>query len=171
MIIIITPHLVGEDTQWNMSDQMKDAFNEGQTEYHSMNKVNANVIEPEVEKEIIRIKEKRAEDKAKKEQKAAEKEAKRAAKEIAKQRKKAEENGYAREKSALRDRISSILRNDAANNAASSKPAPEQNVTVVLPSKEEIVVEQPVLAEEPVIMEQPAANSGEEAALGDYLNR
>ena len=171
MIIIITPHLVGEDTQWNMSDQMKDAFNEGQTEYHSMNKVNANVIEPEVEKEIIRIKEKRAEDKAKKEQKAAEKEAKRAAKEIAKQRKKAEENGYAREKSALRDRINSILRNDAANNAASSKPAPEQNVTVVLPSKEEIVVEQPVLAEEPVIMEQPAANSGEEAALGDYLNR
>ena len=171
MIIIITPHLVGEDTQWNMSDQMKEAFNEGQTEYHSMNKVNANVIEPEVEKEIIRIKEKRAEDKAKKEQKAAEKEAKRAAKEIAKQRKKAEENGYAREKSALRDRINSILRNDATNNAASSKPAPEQNVTVVLPSKEEIVVEQPVLAEEPVIMEQPAANSGEEAALGDYLNR
>ena len=171
MIIIITPHLVGEDTQWNMSDQMKEAFNEGQTEYHSMNKVNANVIEPEVEKEIIRIKEKRAEDKAKKEQKKAEKEAKRAAKEIAKQRKKAEENGYAREKSALRDRINSILRNDAANNATSSKPAPEQNVTVVLPSKEEIVVEQPVLAEEPVIMEQPAANSGEEAALGDYLNR
>ena len=171
MIIIITPHLVGEDTQWNMSDQMKEAFNEGQTEYHSMNKVNANVIEPEVEKEIARIKEKRAEDKVKKEQKEAEKEAKRAAKEIAKQRKKAEENGYAREKSALRDRINSILRNDATNNATSSKPAPEQNVTVVLPSKEEIVVEQPVLAEEPVIMEQPAANSGEEAALGDYLNR
>ena len=44
-------------------------------------------------------------------------------------------------------------------------------MTVVLPSKEEIVVEQPVTAEEPVIMEQPAANSGEEAALGDYLNR
>ena len=171
MIIIITPHLVGEDTQWNMSDQMKEAFNEGQTEYHSMNKVNANVIEPEVEKEIARIKEKRAEDKVKKEHKEAEKEAKRAAKEIAKQRKKAEENGYAREKSALRDRINSILRNDATNNATSSKPAPEQNVTVVLPSKEEIVVEQPVLAEESVIMEQPAANSGEEAALGDYLNR
>ena len=188
LIIIITPRLVGEDTKWNMSDHMKEAFNEGQTEYHSMNKVDANVIEPEVEKEIIRIKEKRviepevekeiirikekrAEDKAKKEQKKAEKEAKRAAKEIAKQRKKAEENGFAREKSALRDRINSILRNDAANNAASSKPAPEQNVTVVLPSKEEIVVEQPVLAEEPVIMEQPAANSGEEAALGDYLNR
>jgi len=171
MIIIITPHLVGEDTQWNMSDHMKEAFNEGQTEYHSMNKVDANVIEPEVEKEIIRIKEKRAEDKAKKEQKKAEKEAKRAAKEIAKQRKKAEENGYAREKSALRDRINSILRNDAANNATSSKPAPEQNVTVVLPSKEEIAVEQPALADEPVIMEQPAANRGEEAALGDYLNR
>lgn len=174
MIIIITPHLVGEDTNWNMSDQMKEAFNEGQAEYHSMNKVNANVIEPEVEKEIARIKEKRAADKAKKEQKEAEKEAKRAAKEIAKQRKKAEENGYAKEKSALRDRINAILREDAANNNSSSyRPAPEQNVTVVLPSKEEIVVEKPVVAEEPVIMEQPApvANSGEEAALGDYLNR
>lgn len=173
MIIIITPHLVGEDTKWNMSDQMKEAFNEGQTEYHSMNKVNANVIEPEVEKEITRIKEKRASDKAKKEQKEAEKEAKRAAKEIAKQRKKAEENGYAKEKSALRDRINAILREDASNNNSSNRPTPEQNVTVVLPSKEEIVVEQPVLAEEPVIVEQPApaANSGEEAALGDYLNR
>ena len=72
----------------------------------------------------------------------------------------------------MRDRINAILRDDAANSASSSyRPAPEQNVTVVLPSKEEIVVEQPVLAEEPVIMEQPAANSGEEAALGDYLNR
>ena len=173
MIIIITPHLVGEDTNWNMSDQMKEAFNEGQAEYHSMNKVNANVIEPEVEKEITRIKEKRASDKAKKEQKEAEKEAKRAAKEIAKQRKKAEENGYAKEKSALRDRINAILREDAANNISSNRPTPEHNVTVVLPSKEEVVVEQPVLAEEPVIVEQPApvANSGEEAALGDYLNR
>ena len=134
--------------------------------------MNVNATEPEVEKAIARNKEKRAADKAKKEQKEAEKEAKRAAKEIEKQRKKAEENGYAKEKSALRDRINSILRNDAANNNSSSyRPAPEQNVTVVLPSKEEIVVEQPVLAEEPVIMEQPAANSGEEAALGDYLNR
>ncbi len=172
LIIIITPHLIAEDTQWPMSDQMKEAFNDGQTEYGSMNKVNVNTTEPEVEKAIAQNIEKRAADKAKKEQKKAEKEAKRAAKEIAKQRKKAEENGYAKEKSALRDRINSILRDDAANNTSSSyRRAPEQNVTVVLPSKEEIVVEQPVTAEEPVIMEQPAANSGEEAALGDYLNR
>ena len=172
LIIIITPHLIGEDTQWPMSDGMKEAFNEGQTEYGSLNRVKVNEIEPEVEKAIARNIEKRAADKAKKEQKEAEKEAKRAAKEIAKQRKKAEENGYAKEKSALRDRINSILREGAANNNSSSyRPAPEQNVTVVLPSKEEVVVEQPVLAEEPVIMEQPAANSGEEAALGDYLNR
>ncbi len=172
LIIIITPHLIGEDTQWPMSDGMKEAFNEGQTEYGSLNRVNVNETEPEVEKAIAKNIEKRAADKAKKEQKEAEKEAKRAAKEIAKQRKNAEENGYAKEKSALRDRINSILREDAANNNSSSyRPAPEQNVTVVLPSKEEIVVEQPVLAEEPVIMEQPAANSGEEAALGDYLNR
>ena len=172
LIIIITPHLIAEDTQWPMSDQMKEAFNEGQTEYGSLNRVKVNEIEPEVEKAIARNIEKRAADKAKKEQKEAEKEAKRAAKEIEKQRKKAEENGYAKEKSALRDRINSILRNDATNNTSSSyRRSPEQNVTVVLPSKEEIVVEQPVLAEEPVIMEQPAANSGEEAALGDYLNR
>ena len=172
LIIIITPHLIGEDTQWPMSDGMKEAFNEGQTEYGSLNRVNVNETEPEVEKAIARNIEKRAADKAKKEQKEAEKEAKRAAKEIEKQRKKAEENGYAKEKSALRDRINSILRNDATNNTSSSyQRSPEQNVTVVLPSKEEIVVEQPVLAEEPVIMEQPAANSGEEAALGDYLNR
>lgn len=172
LIILITPYIVGEDTQARMSDQMKEAFNEGQTEYGSLNKVNVNATEPEVEKAIARNIEKRAADKAKKEQKEAEKEAKRAAKEIAKQRKKADENGYAKEKSALRDRINSILRDDASNNTSSSyRPAPEQNVTVVLPSKEEIVVEQPVLAEEPVIMEQPAASSGEEAALGDYLNR
>ena len=172
LIILITPHIVGEDTQARMSDQMKEAFNEGQTEVGSLNKVNVNATEPEVEKAIARNLEKRAADKAKKEQKEAEKEAKRAAKEIAKQRKKAGENGYAKEKSALRDRINSILREDATSNASSSyRPAPEQNVTVVLPSKEEIVVEQPVTAEEPVIMEQPAANNGEEAALGDYLNR
>ncbi len=172
IIIIITPHLVAEDTHWPMSDKMKEAFNEAQTEIGSMNRVEVNKIEPEVEKEIIRLKEKRAADKAKKAQKEAEKEAKRAAKEIAKQRERAGENGYAKEKSALRDRINAILREDAANSASSShRPAPEQNVTVVLPSKEEIVVEQPVLTEEPVIMEQPAANSGEEAALGDYLNR
>ena len=172
LIIIITPHLIGEDTQWPMSDGMKEAYNEGQTEYGSLNRVNVNTIEPEVEKAIARNIEKRAADKAKKEQKEAEKEAKRAAKEIAKQRERAGENGYAKEKAALRDRINAILREDAANSASSShRPAPEHNVTVVLPSKEEIVVEQPVLAEEPVIMEQPAANSGEEAALGDYLNR
>lgn len=172
LIIIITPHLIAEDTQWPMSDGMKEAFNEGQTEYGSLNRVKVNEIEPEVEKAIARNIEKRAADKAKKEQKEAEKEAKRAAKEIAKQRERAGENGYAKEKSALRDRINAILRDDAANSASSSyRPAPEQNVTVVLPSKEEIVVEQPVLTEEPVIMEQPAANSGEEAALGDYLNR
>ena len=172
LIIIITPHLIGEDTQWPMSDQMKEAFNEGQTEYGSLNRVNVNTIEPEVEKAIARNIEQRAADKAKKAQKEAEKEAKRAAKEIAKQREKAGENGYAKEKSALRDRINAILREDAANSASSShRPAPEQNVTVVLPSNEEIVVERPVLTEEPVVMEQPAANGGEEAALGDYLNR
>ena len=171
IIIIITPHLVAEDTHWPMSDKMKEAFNEAQTEIGSMNRVEVNKIEPEVEKEIIRLKEKRAADKAKKAQKEAEKEAKRAAKEIAKQREKAGENGYAKEKSALRDRINSILRDDAANNNSSYRKAPEQNVTVVLPSNEEVVVEQPVLTEDPVIMEQPAANGGEEAALGDYLNR
>ena len=171
LIILITPHIVGEDTPARMSDRLKEAFNEGQTEYGSLNKVNVNATEPEVEKAIARNIEKRAADKALKEQKEAEKEAKRAAKEIAKQRKKAGENGYAKEKSALRDRINSILREDAANNTSSYRRAPEQNVTVVLPSKEEVVVEQPVAAEEPVIMEQPAANSGEEAALGDYLNR
>jgi pilus assembly protein CpaC len=171
IIIIITPHLVAEDTHWPMSDKMKEAFNEAQTEVGSMNRVEVNKIEPEVEKEIIRLKEKRAADKAKKAQKEAEKEAKRAAKEIAKQREKAGENGYAKEKSALRDRINSILRDDAANNNSSYRKAPEQNVTVVLPSNEEVVVEQPVLTEDPVIMEQPAANGSEEAALGDYLNR
>ena len=171
LIIIITPHLIGEDTQWPMSDGMKEAYNEGQTEYGSLNRVNVNTIEPEVEKAIARNIEQRAADKAKKAQKEAEKEAKRAAKEIAKQREKAGENGYTKEKSALRDRINSILRDDTANNNSSYRRAPEQNVTVVLPSKEEIVVEQPVLTEEPVIVEQPAANGGEEAALGDYLNR
>ena len=172
LVILITPHIVGEDTPTRMSDQMKETFNEGQTEVGSLNKVNVNATEPEVEKAIARNIEKRAADKALKEQKEAEKEAKRAAKEIAKQRKKAGENGYAKEKSALRDRINAILREDAANNtSASNRRGTEQNVTVVLPSKEEIVVEQPVLAEEPVIMEQPAANGGEEAALGDYLNR
>ena len=167
LIIIITPHLIGEDTQWPMSDQMKEAFNDGQTEYGSMNRVNVNETEPEVEKAIARNKEKRAADKAKKEQKEAEKEAKRAAKEIARQREKAGENGYASEKTALRNRIKSILREDAANNPSPSyKSQPEQNVTVVLPQDE-----MPVFEEETAVTEQPVANSSEEAALGNYLNR
>ena len=167
LIIIITPHLIGEDTQWPMSDQMKEAFNDGQTEYGSMNRVNVNETEPEVEKAIARNKEKRAADKAKKEQKEAEKEAKRAAKEIARQREKASENGYASEKTALRNRIKSILREDAANNPSPSyKSQPEQNVTVVLPQDE-----MPVFEEETAVTEQPVANSSEEAALGNYLNR
>ena len=167
LIIIITPHLIGEDTQWPMSDQMKEAFNEGQTEYGSMNRVNVNETEPEVEKAIARNKEKRAADKAKKEQKEAEKEAKRAAKEIARQREKAGENGYASEKTALRNRIKSILREDAANNPSPSyKSQPEQNVTVVLPQDE-----MPVFEEETAATEQPVANSSEESALGNYLNR
>ena len=167
LIIIITPHLIGEDTQWPMSDQMKEAFNDGQTEYGSMNRVNVNETEPEVEKAIARNKEKRAADKAKKEQKEAEKEAKRAAKEIARQREKAGENGYASEKTALRNRIKSILREDAANNPSPSyKSQPEQNVTVVLPQDE-----MPVFEEETAAKQQPVANSSEEAALGNYLNR
>lgn len=167
LIIIITPHLIGEDTQWPMSDQMKEAFNEGQTEYGSLNRVNVNVTEPEVEKAIARNIEKRAADKAKKEQKEAEKEAKRAAKEIAKQREKAGENGYASEKTALRNRIKSILREDAANNpSAPYKSQPEQNVTVVLPQDE-----MPVFEEDTAATEQPVATGGEEAALGNYLNR
>lgn len=170
LIIIITPHLVGEDTQWPMSDKMKEAFNEGQTEYNSMNKVDVNAIEPEVEKEIIRIKEKRAADKAKKEQKEAEKEAKRAAKEIAKQREAAGKDGYNSDKAALRQRINSIMRDDNKTNVPSSyqpaQPVPEQNVTVVLPRDE-----MPVFEEETVVTEQPAANSSDEAALGNYLNR
>ena len=167
LIIIITPHLIGEDTQWPMSDQMKEAFNEGQTEYGSMNRVNVNETEPEVEKAIARNKEKRAADKAKKEQKEAEKEAKRAAKEIARQREKAGENGYASEKTALRNRIKSILRENAANNPSPSYKSPaEQNVTVVLPQDE-----MPVFEEETAATEQPAANGSDEAALGSYLNR
>lgn len=167
LIIIITPHLIGEDTQWPMSDQMKEAFNEGQTEYGSMNRVNVNVTEPEVEKAIAKNIEKRAADKAKKEQKEAEKEAKRAAKEIAKQREKTGDNSYANEKTALRNRIKSILREDAANNPSPSYKSPaEQNVTVVLPQDE-----MPVFEEETAVTEQPAATGSDEAALGSYLNR
>lgn len=165
LMILITPHLVGEETRGFMSDQMKEAFNEGQAEFHSMNRVNVNAIEPEVEKEIVRIKEKRATDKAKKEQKEAEKEAKRAAKEIAKQRK-AAGNTNDNEKRALRERINAIMREDNANNASTSyRPGPEQNVTVVLPQEEVVVTEEM----KPAV--QQAVNSSEEAALGNYLNR
>ena len=167
LIIIITPHLIGEDTQWPMSDQLKEAFNEGQIEYGSLNRVKVNETEPEVDKAIARNIEKRAADKAKKEQKEAEKEAKRAAKEIAKQREKAGENGYTSEKTALRNRIKSILREDAANNPSPSYKAPaEQNVTVVLPQDE-----MPVFEEETAVKEEPAASGSDEAALGNYLNR
>ena len=167
LIIIITPHLIGEDTQWPMSDQMKEAFNEGQIEYGSLNRVKVNETEPEVDKAIARNIEKRAADKAKKEQKAAEKEAKRAAKEIARQREKAGEDGYASEKNALRNRIKSILREDAANNPSPSYKSPaEQNVTVVLPQDE-----MPVFEEETAVKEEPAASGSDEAALGNYLNR
>ena len=176
IIIIITPHLVGEDTNWPMSDRMKEAFNESQAELGSMNRVNVNIVEPEVEKEIIRIKEKRAADKAKKEQKEAEKEAKRAAKEIAKQREAAGKEGYNSERTALRERINSIMREDKANNAPATyqptQPAPEQNVTVVLPRDEmPVFEEEAVVTEQPVVTEQHVANSGEEAALGNYLDR
>ena len=167
LIIIITPHLIGEDTQWPMSDQMKEAFNEGQTEYGSLNRVKVNEIEPEVEKAIARNKEKRAADKAKKEQKEAEKEAKRETKEIARKSEKAGENGYPSEKSALRNRIKSILREDTANNPSPSyQTTSKQNVTVVLPQDE-----MPVFEEETVVTEQPVANNSDEAALGNYLNR
>lgn len=168
LMILITPHLVGEDTQARMSDTMKEAFNEGQTEYGSLNKVNVNETEPEVEKAIARNIEQRAADKAKKEQKEAEKEAKRAAKEIARQRKKANNDGYNSERSALRDRINSILREDNNKSAGKSgyQAAPEQHVTVVMPEEQ-----MPVFEEETAATAQPAASSSEEAALGNYLNR
>ena len=67
----------------------------------------------------------------------------------------------------MRNRIKSILREDAANNPSPSyKSQPEQNVTVVLPQDE-----MPVFEEETAVTEQPVANSSEEAALGNYLNR
>ena len=168
LIIIITPHLIGEDTQWPMSDQMKEAFNEGQVEYGSLNRVNVNETEPQVEKQIAQNKEKRAADLAEKERKAAEKEAKRAAKEIAKQREKAGKDSYERDRSALRDRINSILREDNANNNSGSSytSSPEQHVTVVVPQDE-----MPVFEEDTATTAQPAASSSEEAALGNYLNR
>ena len=171
LIILITPRLVGEDTLAPMSDRMKDAFNEGQVEYGSLNRVNVNTTEPKVDKEIARNIEKRAADKALKEQKEAEKEAKRAAKEIEKQRKKAglERDGYNSERSALRDRINSILRDDANKTAgdAGYQNTQGQHVTVVMPQEEMM----PVFEEEKAAANSPAANSSEEAALGNYLNR
>lgn len=171
LIILITPRLVGEDTLAPMSDRMKDAFNEGQVEYGSLNRVNVNTTEPKVDKEIARNIEKRAADKALKEQKEAEKEAKRAAKEIEKQRKKAglDRDGYNSERSALRDRINSILRDDANKTAgdAGYQNTQGQHVTVVMPQEEMM----PVFEEEAAAASQPAANSSEEAALGNYLNR
>lgn len=171
LIILITPRLVGEDTLAPMSDRMKDAFNEGQVEYGSLNRVNVNTTEPKVDKEIARNIEKRAADKALKEQKEAEKEAKRAAKEIEKQRKKAglERDGYNSERSALRDRINSILRDDANKTAgdAGYQNTQGQHVTVVMPQEEMM----PVFEEETAATNQPAVSNGEEAALGNYLNR
>lgn len=171
LIILITPRLVGEDTLAPMSDRMKDAFNEGQVEYGSLNRVNVNTTEPEVDKEIARNIEKRAADKALKEQKEAEKEAKRAAKEIEKQRKKAglDRDGYNSERSALRDRINSILRDDANKTAgdAGYQNTQGQHVTVVMPQEEMM----PVFEEETAATNQPAVSNGEEAALGNYLNR
>ena len=166
LIILITPRLVGEDTQTPMSDKMKEAFNEGQVEYGSLNRVNVNETEPQVEKQIAQNKEKRAADLAEKERKAAEKEAKRAAKEIAKQREKAGNDSYNRERSALRERINSILRDGNANNSSSYTPQTDQHVTVVMPQDE-----MPVFEEETAAAAQPVASSSEEAALGNYLNR
>ena len=168
LMILITPRLVGEDTRAPMSDMMKEAFNEGQVDYGSLNRVNVNETEPQVEKQIAQNKEKRAADLAEKERKAAEKEAKRAAKEIAKQREKAGKDSYESDRSALRDRINSILRDDNANNNNSSSytSSPEQHVTVVMPQDE-----MPVFEEDAAATAQPAASSSEEAALGNYLNR
>ena len=138
-----------------MSDRMKQVYNEGQAEYGAANKVNVNTTEPEVEKEIARIKEKRAEEKAKKERKAAEKEARKAAKETAKLQS-ARENGSVANpnKSSFRERVDAILQEQKTQNQAP--------------------VREPVLDNRVVVMDReeatPAA-AGEEAALGNYLNR
>ncbi len=159
LIILITPNLVNENTRAGMSDRMKQTFNEGQTEVGSLNKVNVNETEPEVEKEIVRIKEKRAEEKAKKELKAAEKEARKAEKEAAKLRssdydRRTERSG---KKTSFRERVDAILRENAAqDSSARYETVPESRVTVVLPQEEAVTA--------------PAAAS-EEAALGNYLNR
>ena len=157
MIILITPHLVGDDTLTGMSDRMKQAYNDSQTEVGALNKVNVNETEPEVEKKIIRIKEKRAEEKAKKERKEAEKEARKAAKETAKMRT-ADENrnmGKNSGRSSFRERVDAILQEQKTQNqAAGYEPVLDNRVTVVMPQEE-----------------TTPANSGEEAALGNYLNR
>lgn len=157
LIILITPRLVGDDTLTAMSDRMKQAYNDGQAEVGAFNKVNVNEIEPEVEKEIIRIKEKRAEEKAKKERKEAEKEARKAAKKTAKMRA-ADENrnmGKNSGRYSFRERVDAILQEQKTQNqAAGYEPVLDNRVTVVMPQEE-----------------TTPANSGEEAALGNYLNR
>ena len=156
MIILITPHLVNENTPAGMSDKMKQAFNDGQTEVGSLNKVNVNETEPEVEKEIVRIKEKRAEDKAERERKAADKEARKAAKETEKLQA-ARKNGTVvnQKRSSFRERVDAILlEQNNQNPAPGYEPVSDNRVTVVLPQEEAAPVK-----------------SGEEAALGNYLNR
>ena len=155
LIVLITPHLVSENTPAGMSDKMKQAFNDGQTEVGSLNRVNVNKTEPEVEKEIVRIKEKRAEDKAKLEQKAAEKEARKAAKETAKLQA-SRKNGSVEnpKRSSFRERVDAILQEQNNQNPASSYEPVLDNRVVVLPQEEVASVK-----------------SGEEAALGNYLNR
>lgn len=157
LIILITPHLVGDDTLTGMSDRMKQAYNDSQAEVGAFNKVNVNEIEPEVEKEIIRIKEKRAEEKAKKERKEAEKEARKAAKETAKMRTANENRSVGKNsgRSSFRERVDAILQEQKTKNqAASYEPVLDNRVTVVMPQEE-----------------TASAKSGEEAALGNYLNR
>ena len=155
LIILITPYLVGEDSLVPMSDKMKQAYNESQAEVGALNKVNVNTTDPEVEKEIVRIKEKRAEEKAKKERKAAEKEARKAAEETAKLQTARENGSVANPKrSSFRERVDAILQEQKTQN-----PAPAR---------------EPVLDNRVVVMDReeatPAA-AGEEAALGNYLNR
>ena len=156
LIILITPNLVGEDTPVRMSDRMKQVYNEGQAEYGAADKVNVNATDPEVEKEIVRIKEKRAQEKAKKERKDAEKEARKAAKETAKMKATGEKRRVENSsKSSFRERIEAIKQEQAAqNSAAGYESMLDNHVTVVLPQEEAA----------------PAA-TGEEAALGNYLNR
>lgn len=156
LIILITPHLVGEDTPVRMSDRMQQTYNEGQAEVATLNKVNVNETSPEIEKEIIRIKEKKAAEKAKKERKEAEKEARKAAKETAKLRAASEKRAVENpNRSSFRERVDAILQEQKTQNqAAGYEPVLDNRVTVVMPQEE-----------------TTPANSGEEAALGNYLNR